>query len=70
MVQRICSRGLLEDGVYEFSNYSGYSYFCSEKSERLTGITGAILASYQKDAEGVATIEVVPISEVLLYFNI
>jgi hypothetical protein len=57
------------DGVYQFSGYSGSSYFCHEDIERLTGLTAGVLASYQKDVEGTATIEVVPVSEVIEYFK-
>jgi len=58
------------DGIYEFYGYSGSVYFCNEKTERLTGLTASILESYQKDMEGIgASMEVVPVSEVMFYFQ-
>ena len=56
------------DGVYEFCGYSGSTYYCNEKTERLTGLTASILESYQKDMEGIgASMEVVSVSEVIFY---
>jgi hypothetical protein len=58
------------DGVYEFSGYSGSSYFCHQSVERLTGLTAGVLSSLQKDIETIgASIEVVPVSEVIEYFK-
>lgn len=58
------------DGIYEFYGYSGSVYFCNEKTERLTGLTASIFESYQKDMEGIgASMEVVPVSEVVEYFQ-
>lgn len=58
------------DAVYEFSGYSGSSYFCHQSVERLTGLTAGVLSSLQKDIETIgASIEVVPVSEVIEYFK-
>jgi hypothetical protein len=58
------------DGIYEFYGYSGSVYLCNEKSEGLTGLTSSILASIQKDMDSIgASIEVVPVSEVLFHFK-
>lgn len=49
---------------YEIYGYSGSVYNCNKASEKLSGLMGSVLRSWEKELP-TASFEVVPVSEVL-----
>lgn len=50
---------------YEVYGHSGSCYKCYKSAEGTSGYMESILAGFQKDAEGKATIEIVPVTSVI-----
>jgi len=57
---------VIDQGTYwEIENESGSVYHCHKEAERLSGITGSILANYQEQAKARddVTIEIIPVED-------
>lgn len=56
------------DTHWEIHNHSGSIYYCHKDAERLTGLTGSVLAGYiaraQSRPDGELTLRQVPIAEI------
>lgn len=56
-----------KDTYWEIENESGSVYHCHKEAERLSGMTGSILGSYQQQAQdrGDITVEVISVEDLV-----